>query len=77
MHFVQFKHFSLKLQWRDSEKGEVFSCGGYYSCAVFLPQNQQAFGKAMGSSFSAVIANMVMEDAEKRACATLPAKPFF
>ena len=31
----------------------------------------------MGSPVSAVIANMVMEDVEQRALATLPVKPFF
>ena len=38
---------------------------------------QQAFGAAMGSSVSAVIANMVMEDVERRGLATSPVKPFF
>ena len=31
----------------------------------------------MGSPVSAIIANMIMEDVERRALATLPVKPFF
>ena len=38
---------------------------------------QQVFGTAMGSPVSAIIANMIMEDVEQRALATLPVKPFF
>ena len=37
---------------------------------------EQVFGTAMGSSVSAVIASMVMEDVEQRALATSPVKPF-
>ena len=46
---------------------------------VVCPQinNQQVFVTAMGSPFSAIIANMVMEDVEQRALATSPVKPFF
>ena len=37
---------------------------------------QQVFGTAMGSSVSAVIANMVMDDVEQGAFATSLVKPF-
>ena len=36
-----------------------------------------AMGTATGSPVSDVIANMVMEDVEQRALASLPVKPFF
>ena len=38
---------------------------------------QQVLGAAVGSPVSAVIANMVMQDVEKRTSTTSPVKSFF
>ena len=38
---------------------------------------EQVLGAAVGSPVSAVIANMVMQDVEKRTSTTSPVKPFF
>ena len=72
----------------DASLGQrTFACGGYYSSAVFLPQNHAiciqrhllstVFGTTIGSPVSAVIANMVMEDVEERAIANSPVKLVF
>ena len=76
MYFVQFKHLNLKLQWRDSEKKEVLFLRRILFIYYLFASKPTGFGKAIGSLVSAVIANIVIDDAKKKGLATLPLNPF-